>query len=264
MRTVVWFSCGAASTVAAYLTLKDNPKAVLVYCDTGGEHEDNKRYLDDVQRWLGKKIIILRNKKYKDHFDVCKKTKYINDPKGARCTVELKKKLRFNFQKADDVQIFGYTCEERDRAERFKTSFPEVNAKFPLIDKLWTKESCLGFIEKVGIKLPAMYILGFNNNNCMGCVKGGAGYWNKIKKHFPEKFKEMAKIERELGASCIKGKFLDELKEGDGRISEPKISCDFVCIIESNTLKIEEKETRLSGLSGSITQAQTKGRNEKA
>lgn len=228
-RTVIWFSCGAASAVSAYLTLKATPDAVLVYCDTGGEHPDNIRFLQDVQKWLEKEVIILRNGKYKDHFDVIRKTKYVNGVSGARCTVELKKVLRFEFQRADDIQVFGYTCEEQDRADRFIKSFPEVDARFPLIGKNFTKEMCLGLIKEVGIKLPAMYELGFNNNNCIGCVKGGAGYWNHIRKVFPDKFKQMAELEREVGHSCIKGKFLDELRPEEGRHKEPKMSCDFVC-----------------------------------
>lgn len=44
-RVVVWFSCGAASAVAAWLTLNDQHGngAELVYCDTGSEHPDRRR-----------------------------------------------------------------------------------------------------------------------------------------------------------------------------------------------------------------------------
>ena len=35
---------------------------------------------------------------------------------------------------------------------------------------------------------PLMYDLGYPNNNCIGCVKGGMGYWNHIRKDFPEVF----------------------------------------------------------------------------
>lgn len=90
MRTVVWFSCGAASFACAYL-LRNQDNVVLVYCDTGSEHPDNKRFLKDAEKLLGKSVTILKNEEYKDHFDVCEKTRYINGPGGARCTVELKK-----------------------------------------------------------------------------------------------------------------------------------------------------------------------------
>ena len=38
-----------------------------------------------------------------------------------------------------------------------------------------------------------MYKLGYKNNNCIGCVKGQAGYWNKIRKDFPDVFDQMSK-----------------------------------------------------------------------
>ena len=31
-----------------------------------------------------------------------------------------------------------------------------------------------------------MYDLGYPNNNCIGCIKGGMGYWNRIRKDFPD------------------------------------------------------------------------------
>ena len=42
-----------------------------------------------------------------------------------------------------------------------------------------------------------MYDMGYPNNNCIGCVKGGMGYWNHIRKDFPEVFDSRAKLERE-------------------------------------------------------------------
>ena len=229
-RTVIWFSCGVASFACAYL-LKDTD-AILVYCDTGGEHPDNKRFLADAEKFLGKKVIILKNPDYKDHFDVVQKTRYVNGVAGARCTAELKKKMRLQFQEADDLQIYGYTCDKKDadRAKRFKEVFPEVTVKFPLIEKHLTKENCLGLVKRLGIEVPAMYKLGFNNNNCIGCVKGGMGYWNHIRKHFPEQFDRMSKLEREVGASCINGTYLDKLDPNSGHSPKEKdMSCDMVC-----------------------------------
>ena len=62
-----------------------------MYCDTGGEHPSNKKFLKDVEKWIGRDITILKNNKYQDHFDVFRKTKYLYGNKGARCTVELKR-----------------------------------------------------------------------------------------------------------------------------------------------------------------------------
>ena len=75
-----------------------------------------------------------------------------------------------------------------------------------------------------------MYDLGYSNNNCVGCVKGGAGYWNKIRKDFPEVFKARAEMEREIGHSILKDCFLDELPEDKGKMSaEVMEECSILC-----------------------------------
>tara|TARA_Y100001963_G_scaffold857_1_gene1191 strand:- start:4086 stop:4844 length:759 start_codon:yes stop_codon:yes gene_type:complete len=238
-RSVVWFSCGAASAVAAKLAVKKYSNCEIVYCDTGGEHESNKKFLKDIEKWIGKKITILKNDKYKDHFDVFEKKKFFVKVGFAYCTVELKKKLRLDYQLADDIHIFGYTLEEKKRVERFNQNNPEIYTDWILIDREISKEDCLGILWQSGIELPKMYDLGYNHNNCIGCVKGGIGYWNKIKKDFPNHFKKMGKIEREIGNSILKyrsgenvGKplFLDKLEDNMGRYEEePAISCSLSC-----------------------------------
>ena len=59
-RSIVWFSCGAASAVAAKLSVKKyGNNCELVYCDTGGEHESNKKFLKDIEKWVGRDVTIL-------------------------------------------------------------------------------------------------------------------------------------------------------------------------------------------------------------
>jgi hypothetical protein len=229
-RIISWFSCGANSAIATKLAIKKYglDRVEIVYCDTGGEHPDSMRFLLDCEQWFGKKITILRNDKYTDHMDLWEKEKFISSPFGARCTVELKKTLRFAFERADDIQIFGYSLDEKHRAERFNAHFVEVETDFILIDEGLQKSDCLGMLSNTGIELPMMYKLGFNNNNCIGCCKGGKGYWNHIRKHFPEHFERASKIERQLD-HAITGVFLDELPPNAGNHKEPVLSCDFLC-----------------------------------
>ncbi len=42
-RIVVWFSCGAASAVAAKLAVEKYNNVMVVYCDTGGEHPGTEK-----------------------------------------------------------------------------------------------------------------------------------------------------------------------------------------------------------------------------
>lgn len=77
-----------------------------------------------------------------------------------------------------------------------------------------------------------MYDLGYRNNNCIGCVKGEMGYWNKIRMDFPEVFDRMEKLEREIGHSYIKGGFLDELEAGRGKMEDEVMpDCTIMCYL---------------------------------
>lgn len=238
MRVISWFSCGATSAVAAKLTIEKYPDTIIAYCDTSSEHEDNKRFIDDCEKWYGRKIHILHSARYKDIWDVFEKTKYLAGVNGARCTTELKKLVRRSFEMPDDLQIFGFDAKESHRAEKFKAHNPEVNVWFPLIEEGLKKSDCLDIITKQGIDIPIMYKLGYRNNNCIGCVKGQAGYWNKIRKDFPQVFERMSKKERELNVAICKsyagdGKrkrlFLDELPEDMGRYKDLDITCGLFC-----------------------------------
>lgn len=243
-RVVVWFSCGAASAVAAKIVMGgwDDHEVIVAYCDTGSEHPDNQRFLKDCEAWLGQPIRVLRGK-YPDTWAVFERHRYLSGVKGARCTIELKKRVRQDFERPfEDVQAFGFDSTERHRANRFREQNPEVKLLTPLIDAGLTKVDCFRIIQEAGIELPAMYRLGYRNNNCIGCVKGQSGYWNKIRRDFPETFDRMAKLEREIGAAICKteagGKrvpvYLDELDPEAGRYQElPDMSCGLLCDMEN-------------------------------
>jgi len=242
VRVLCWFSCGAASAVAAKKTLEKYPDAEILYCDTlKYEHPDNLRFLKDCEKWFGKEIKILKSEKYSDIYDVFNKTRWLVGVGGARCTTELKKNVRKAYQKPRDTHVFGFTKEEQVRIDRFGMENPELTAEFPLMQDGTGKSDCYRILKEAGIEIPVMYKLGYKNNNCIGCVKGQSGYWNKIRKDFPEAFERMAKTERELNAAInkkyIDGKrvrvFLDELDPTAGRYDgEPDIECGVLCINE--------------------------------
>jgi len=231
-KSIVWFSCGAASAVAAKLTLERDPTATIARCIVANEHPDNDRFAADVERWLGRKILNLSSHKYADCWDVWEKRRFLNSPGGALCTVEMKKKVRRAFCDDPDVtQVFGYTVEERERLERFKAHNPEVlNVSCPLIDRGMNKTHCFRVLQNAGIELPAMYRLGYHNANCIGCVKGGAGYWNKIRKDFPDVFARMADLEARIGATVLKGTSLRDLRPDAGRHEDLDLpDCGLFC-----------------------------------
>lgn len=248
-RVVCWFSAGAASAIATKLALAEyGDQCVVATIDPGSEHPDNERFLTECESWMGVEFVRLKSKDYKDTWDVWEKTRYLVGPAGARCTGELKKKVRYAFERPDDLQVFGFTADSREikRADRFREQNPGVSVLTPLIDRELTKSDCLAIIDRAGIELPAMYRLGYQNNNCVGCVKGGIGYWNKIRRDFPEVFERMSKMERHLGHTVIRDKngavYLDELDPERGKhADEPSFECGVSCEIAEQAIQITPK-----------------------
>lgn len=230
---VGWFSCGAASAVAVKLT-----GAFPVYCETGAEHPDNQRFMADCEAWFGKKVVRLKSTEYADTWDVWEKTRWLAGINGARCTVELKVAPRLAYQHPEDIHVFGYTADkaDADRADRLRQNYPELDIRTPLIERGLTKAACLDMIERARIKLPPMYAMGFQNNNCIPCVKATSpAYWALVRKQFPEHFDRMAKLARELDVRLCRindeRRFIDEIPMDHPTTNPIQPSCDFLCHI---------------------------------
>jgi hypothetical protein len=237
----VWFSCGAASAVAAKKTIEkygQTHNVIIVNNPVVNEHHDNLRFLKDCEKWFGQEIIFATNEKYPscDIIDVFEKRKYISGTKGAPCTTSLKKEARYQFELKNDIDwhVLGFTFDEKKRSDRFMKSERE-NLIPILIDLKLTKGDCFDILLDAGIKLPEIYKLGFPNANCLGCVKSQSPtYWNLVREKFPEVFEERAEQSRRIGAKLVKRKgkriFLDELLPSDkgGKIKswECGIFCD--------------------------------------
>lgn len=239
-RMIVWFSCGAASAVAAKLAVTNHAKdyeVIVVCCDTRpSEHEDNYRFSAEVENWIGQPIKYISNSEFKTVDDVFEKHRYMAGPKGARCTVELKKKPRFQFANAEDIHVFGFTADEQKRIREFCERNPDMHLKWLLAEAQIGKQRCYQIIKDAGIELPIVYKLGFDNNNCPGCVKSTSPwYWDMTRTHFPEVFQRRCEQSRKLGVRLVELKgeriFLDELPPGPFKKIKKKesMSCGPEC-----------------------------------
>lgn len=235
-RVVVWFSCGAASACVAKLaSILFGPELVVVYCDTmATEHPDNQRFFDDVAAWIGRPIQRIKSSRYESVDDVFDKRHYMAGRAGAPCTIEMKKRPRFDFQQATDIHCFGMTADEHRRIKRFEEGNPELSLRWLLAESGLEKQDCLDMVAEAGITLPAMYGLGYKNNNCIGCVKATSpAYWNKIRQDFPEVFALRAEQSKALGCRLVrvKGerKFLHELAVENVEVVEEDLSCGPQC-----------------------------------
>lgn len=232
---VCWLSARVSSFVAGYLAKEVDE---YIYIDIDNQHPDSMRFIKDCEKALERPIKILRSP-YMSVENVIKQFQYINGVYGAKCTQILKKRVRKEWESEhknyDITYVWGFDFNEKKRAERLNESMPEFNHEYPLIDRCLTKQDAHAILDRLGIKRPAMYDLGYQNNNCVGCVKGGMGYWNKIRKDFPDVFDRMAKLEREVGHSCINGVYLDELDPNKGRIEDEIMQdCGIMCYLALN------------------------------
>jgi hypothetical protein len=221
-KITVYFSCGAASAVAAKMTLalygKHNEVEVVNF-PIKEEHEDNLRFLEDVEKWLGVKIIRFTNKNYPNSSakEVWEEKQYMSNIYGAICTTILKKQARWQYEKdnPNDYTVLGFTADEEHRHLRLINEEPI--ALLPvLINLKISKADCFKILLRDKIQLPHIYTLGFPNGNCVGCVKSQSPtYWNLVRLHFPLIFKDRAEQSRKIGCKLVrfKGKriFLDEL-----------------------------------------------------
>ena len=245
-RVLCRFSCGAASAVATKLAIEKYGTVEIYYTDTGAEHPDNTRFRKDCESWFGREVKVLKSDKYKDIWDVFEKRRFLVGPHFAPCTSEMKRIPGDSIWELGDTEIFGYTADERHRVERWKAQNNERIIECPLIDRHLTKDDCLGMLERVGIELPVMYQLGFRNNNCIGCVKArdNLDYWKRVRKHFPEIFARMAKLERELETTInrvtkdgVRSEiYLDAIEAGDPKGADPNIQCGLFCMAEADAM----------------------------
>ena len=245
MRYVCQFSCGAASAVATKLTLGTyglSHEVEVINAFLSGEHPDNRRFLADCEKWFGVPITVLRDEKYKaNHFEVFRQKRYTKGRMGAPCRQNLKGAVLDAWGRPGDVMVLGFDASEEDRFNAWLDSNPTEQAIAPLIDAKLGKADVLAMVERAGLELPVMYRMGYHNANCIGCVKGGAGYWNKIRRDFPDAFEKMAQIEESIGPGArllrhrsgpLKGQrfYLRELDPTSGRYDEePDISCSASC-----------------------------------
>lgn len=176
---VCWMSAGVSSFMAGYLA---GDVDEWIYIDISDQHLDSMRFIKDCEKAIGKPIQILKSSEYRCVEDCIRAAGIIKMPGGfAPCTNWLKKRVRkqweYEHKDYDLTYVWGFDLKEQNRAERTIEANPQAQHEFPLIDKVLSKEDVHGLFDRTfDFKRPIMYDIGYPNNNCIGCVKGGMGY----------------------------------------------------------------------------------------
>lgn len=214
-----------------------------IYIDIDDQHPDSMRFIRDCETAVGKEIRILRSKEYRCVEDCVRVYGGFKDARNgfAPCTNWLKKRVRKEWEQEnssyDLTYVWGFDMQEKNRAEKIVEANPQAKHEFPLIEQNLSKEEVHGLFDRTfSFSRPVMYDMGYPNNNCIGCVKGGMGYWNRIRKDFPEVFESRAKLERTVEHSMLKDKngpvYLDELDSDRGDMNtEIFPECGIMCYL---------------------------------
>jgi hypothetical protein len=152
------------------------------------------------------------------------------------------------FEQPGDVLVLGYTAEEQDRLDDFQEAYPDRPCVAPLLDKGLTKDDCKAMVQRAGIRLPAMYEQGYENANCIACVKGGEGYFRAIREDYPAEFEALAQVEEEIGPSAYILRYrsgplkdqrfpLRDLPAGRAVRNEKLPSCSLLCELAESEYK---------------------------
>jgi 3'-phosphoadenosine 5'-phosphosulfate sulfotransferase (PAPS reductase)/FAD synthetase len=223
-KIIGWWSGGVTSAVACKLAIdlfgKENCR--IIFIDTRNEDADTYRFMEDCKIWYDLPIETITSDKHNSIQDVWVRYKALNNATGAVCSSELKRLVREKWEKTNEWkhQVFGFDLDEAKRAKGMILNHSQTKPIFPLMMFGIFKKDCIKIIKDAGIEIPIVYAYGYLNNNCFktGCVQGGIGYWQKIKREFPEKFLAMAQMEHKI--TDLKGKPITMLKDQSNKAKD--------------------------------------------
>lgn len=231
MKYLVCYSGGHSSALVAIEAVRKFGKenVILLNHDISPEveHEDIKRFKNEVAEYLGLKITYANMEGWEELTPIRLSVKqggwkFGNSP--VLCTTKLKtepfmKYLKENFPvkkgetRQDLTILYGFDKGEKARIQRRASILAGQGYKSDYPLAYWNRT--IENTEEIGIKKPIVYEL-HRHANCIGCLKAGMQSWYLVYCLYPHIWKEAVEAENEIGYSILKDKFLEEL--------EPKFS----------------------------------------
>ncbi len=220
MRHVVNYSGGLCSFWAAKRVIEKVGTAdvVLLFADTLIEDPDLYEFNEHSSQILG--VPITRICEGLTPWELFRKQGMIGNNLYPICSVYLKRepldawheKNCLNTSEEEQSQIpglhdgrqpatiyLGFDWTEPNRLSDIRAEKPLWRIEAPMIDEpIWDKCKMRREAEKLGLKIPRLYDLGFPHNNCGGrCVRAGISHWVHLYRVLPARFLEWMVEEQE-------------------------------------------------------------------
>lgn len=212
-KVVVGFSGGITSAWCAEWALKNYPKdkVILLFHDTKEEDEDTYRFIKDMEKYFNHPII--------EQSDGRSVTELFYDEgclasnRRSFCSRILKleqRKKYFHKLKKEGVEeillVFGFSKDEWQRVQRAHMGAIQdaYSVRFPIVEVGLAKQKCVEWLVEKNICPPRMYIWS-GHANCLGCVRGSQGYWEKVLENAPDIFEQRKRLEEEFKSTFMGG-----------------------------------------------------------
>jgi hypothetical protein len=201
------FSGGKTS---AYMVIHYyQPGDLVIFCDTGREHEKTYKFINDFEAFENIPIIRL---KYEGGFErLIQKRKAIPNQFKRFCTIELKIKTCRRYLRSLGLlkyeNFVGFRYDEPLRVKRRKQMWKQVTDRFPLYDDKIDKAQ----INNYWINKP--YTLGIPSilGNCTLCFMKGKNAIMAILREHPELAELWIKDEQQTGHTYFKDVSIKQL-----------------------------------------------------
>ena len=225
VRHIVSMSGGKDSTALALHISQTRPELDVeyVFCDTGSEMDETYQYLNQIEAFLGKKILRLPQ-------DMEGGTKYhgfehwlkvfgglLPSPQMRWCTAQLKLKPFEEFVGDDNVYSYIGIRADEDRSGHL-TAKPNIRTVFPFKEDGIDYKGVMKILEDSGIGMPPYLEWGRTHSGCYFCFYQKPIEWVRLLEKHPEKFDQaqaFEKVSDEPGKSFswIQGMPLAELRK---------------------------------------------------
>jgi 3'-phosphoadenosine 5'-phosphosulfate sulfotransferase (PAPS reductase)/FAD synthetase len=193
-RHILCMSGGKDSTALA-LYMRDRVSNMeYVFCDTDKELLETYEYLNQVEAFLGKKIVRLNAKAGFDHWlDVF--GGYLPSPNMRWCTKLLKLKPFEAYVGEDPVISYVGIRADEDRIGYISTK-PNIKAVFPFKEAGIDLAGVMKILEDSGIGLPPYLQWGRTHSGCYFCFFQRPIEWVRLLETHPDQFEEAARYEK--------------------------------------------------------------------
>lgn len=217
MKRVINFSGGKTS---AYMTITEyRPGDLVLFCDTGREHDKTYKFINDFEAFENIPIIRLGGKRAFEDF--LKKRGWEEIPNRVKrsCTIELKIKPARRYMRSLGLMayenIIGFRADEPERVLKAKKRWKQVETKFPLYDKGINKAMINDYWSKKPYTLEIPSILG----NCTLCFMKGKNAIMAILREYPEladpwiEDESKSKSKSKYGHTYLEGTTIEQLRD---------------------------------------------------